>query len=83
MNYDALEDNYWANQRERVEQLRKYISNRPRVGDGRVVPEDESLSIGDGNRLSMAVMFIDICGFPSRGMETLDEQDTMLRILNL
>lgn len=83
MNYDALEDNYWTNQQVRVEQLRKNISNRPKVGDGRVVPEDESLSIGDGRRLSMAVMFIDICGFSSRAMETLDEQDNMLRVLNL
>lgn len=31
----------------------------------------------------MAVMFIDICGFSSRGMETSEEQDMMLRILNL
>lgn len=83
MNYDALDDNYWTKQRERVEQLRKNISNRPKVGDGRVVPEDESLSIGDGKRLSMAIMFIDICGFSSRAMETLDEQDMMLRVLNL
>lgn len=83
MNYDTLDDKYWVNQRERVEQLRKNISTRPKVGDGRVVPEDESLSIGDGRRLSMAVMFIDICGFSSRGMETLDEQDMMLRVLNL
>lgn len=83
MNYDALDDNYWANQRERVEQLRKNISNRPKIGEGRVVPEDESLSIGNGRRLSMAVMFIDICDFSSRGMETVDEQDTVLRVLNL
>jgi adenylate cyclase len=83
MNYDALDDSYWTNQRDRVEQLRKNILNRPKIGEGRVVPEDESLSIGDGKRLSMAVMFIDICGFSSRGMETLDEQDMMLRVLNL
>lgn len=83
MNYDALDDNYWENQRVRIEQLRKNISNRPKIGDGRIVPEDESLSIGDGKRLSMAVMFIDICGFSSRAMETLDEQDMTLRVLNL
>lgn len=83
MNYDALDATYWTSQRERVEELRKKIAGRPKIGDGRVVPEDESLSIGDGKRLSMAVMFIDICGFSSRGMETLEEQDLMLRILNL
>lgn len=83
MNYDALDESYWANQRERIEQLRKNISSRPKIGDGRVVPEDESLSIGNGKRLSMAIMFIDICGFSARWMETLDEQDMMLRVLNL
>lgn len=31
----------------------------------------------------MAVMFIDICGFSSRPMETSEEQDLMLRILHL
>lgn len=83
MNYDALNAEYWAVQRERVEQLRKKIADRPKIGDGRVVPDDDSLSIGNGKRLWMAVMFIDICDFSSRGMETLEEQDLMLRILNL
>ena len=83
MNYDALDATYWNTQRDRVEQLRRKIADRPKIGSGRVVPEDESLSIGDGKRLSMAVMFMDICGFSSRGMETLEEQDLMLRILNL
>lgn len=83
MNYDALDAAYWAKQRDRIEQLRQKIANRPTVGDGRIVPEDDSLAIGDGRRLWMAVMFIDICGFSSRGMETVEEQDLMLRVLNL
>lgn len=83
MNYEALDATYWTAQKERVEQLREKISGRPAVGDGRLVPDDESLSIGNGRRLWMAVMFIDICGFSSRGMETVEEQDLMLRMLNL
>lgn len=83
MNYDALEQAYWEAQKQRVESLRAKISQRPSIGDGRVVPIDNDLSIGDGRRLSMAVMFIDICGFSSRPMETTEEQDLMLRILNL
>ena len=75
MNYDALDSIYWAAQQDRVEQLRKKISSRPTVGDGRLVPEDDSLSIGDGRRLLMAVMFIDICDFSSRGMESIEEQN--------
>jgi class 3 adenylate cyclase len=83
MNYDGLQDSYWRSQCERVEELRKKISARPKVGEGRVVPDDEALSLGDGRRLGMAVMFLDICGFSGRGMETIEEQDLMLRVLNL
>jgi adenylate cyclase len=83
LNYDALDTSYWAAQKDRIEQLRKNIASRPKIGDGRVVPEDESLSIGDGRRLSMAVMYLDICEFSSRGMATLEDQDLMLRVLNL
>lgn len=83
MNYDGVQDSYWRSQIDRVEELRKKISARPKPGEGRVVPDDDALSIGDGKRLSMAVMFIDICGFSSRPMETLEEQDLTLRVLNL
>lgn len=83
MIYDGLQDSYWRSQIERVEELRKKISARPKSGEGRVVPDDDALSIGDGKRLSIAVMFIDICGFSSRPMETLEEQDLTLRVLNL
>lgn len=83
LNYDALEKTYWEAQKQRIENLRQKISGRPSIGDGRVVPADEDLSIGDGRRLKMAVMFIDICGFSSRPMGTSEEQDLMLRILNL
>lgn len=83
MDYNGLQKSYWRSQAERVEELRKKISARPQVGEGRVVPDDEALSLGDGRRLKMAVMFLDICGFSSRGMETLEEQDLMLRVLNL
>lgn len=83
MDYDALQAAYWRSQCERIEELRRKISARPKVGEGRVVPEDDALSLGDGRRLQMAVMFLDICGFSGRGMETTDEQDLTLRILNL
>ena len=83
MDYDGLQDSYWRTQIERVEELRKKISARPKLGEGRIVPGDDALSIGDGKRLSMAVMFMDICGFSNRPMETLEEQDLTLRVLNL
>jgi class 3 adenylate cyclase len=83
MDYDGLQDIYWRAQCERVEELRRKISARPRIGEGRVVPDDDSLSLGDGRCLDMAVMFLDVCGFSSRGMETIEEQDLMLRVLNI
>lgn len=83
MNYDALELSYWEIQIKRISSLVEKISARPTIGNGRVVPDDADLSIGDGRRLSMAVMFIDICGFSGRPMETIEEQDLTLRVLNL
>jgi len=83
MNYDALEQRYWGDQQRRVSSLVQKIQARPSLSNGRVVPEDADLSIGDGRRLSMAVMFIDICGFSSRPMETLTDQENTLRCLNL
>lgn len=83
MNYDALTEAYWRAQSERVEALRQKISSRPSIGAGRVVPEDDDLTIGDGRRLYMAVMFLDISRFSGRMLETVEEQDLMLRVLNL
>lgn len=83
MDYNGLTEDYWKKQQERVEDLRKKIAARPVIGDGREVPEDTALSFGDGKRLSMAIMFIDICDFSQRGMETVEEQDLTLRVLNL
>ncbi|MBS0324335.1 MAG: hypothetical protein JSR19_10865, partial [Proteobacteria bacterium] len=75
MNYDGLTKTYWDEQIARIEKLRQKIASRPKVGNGNTVPDDDDLAIGQGRRLSMAVMFIDICGFSSRELETLDEQD--------
>lgn len=83
MNYEDLTETYWQQQKERVEQLRNRISQRPPIGDGRTVPNDDSLTLGDGRRMSMAIMFLDICGFSNRKMSTLEEQDLTLRVLNL
>ena len=47
-----------------------------------MVPEDEALSLGDGRRLNVAVMFLTL-RILTGGIETIEEQDLMLRILNL
>ena len=83
MEYDGLEKSYWQTQCERVEELRRKISARPQIGEGRLVPDDDALSLGDGRNLKMAIMFLDICGFSNRDMMTVEEQDLTLRVLNL
>ncbi len=83
MNYDGLESAYWTAQIERVERLRGRIADRAGAPVGRVVPDDTDLSIGSGRRLDLTVLFLDISGFSQRPSGTADEQELMLRVLNL
>ncbi len=83
MNYDGLERSYWDSQIERIERLRTKIGVRAASPIGRVIPDDTDLAIGTGRRLKLTVMFIDISGFSQRRSVTLDEQELMLRALNL
>lgn len=83
MNYDGLETGYWSAQVTRVEKLRQRISERAAASVGQVVPDDADLTIGAGRRLNLTVMFIDISGFSQRPSNTAEEQELMLRVLNL
>lgn len=83
MNYDGLEQSYWEAQIQRVERLRQKIATRAEVSAGRVIPDDADLAIGSGRRLQATVVFIDISNFSSRPSATQEEQEMMLRILNL
>lgn len=83
VNYDVLDRGYWQSQVERVVALRDKISARPNTESGRAVPDDEDLVIGQGRRLQLAVMFIDISSFSSRPSESAQDQEMMLRVLNL
>jgi len=84
MDYDRLTSSYWQEQVNRVVQMRDKIAARTNwVEEGRVVPEDEDLIIGTGRRLDMAIMFLDLCSFSGRPSETLQEQEMLLRALNL
>ena len=84
MDYEQLEKGYWLNQVSRVQSFRAKIAARERVVvEGRVLPEEEDLSIGTGRRLSMAILFIDLCGSSSRPCESLEEQDLLVRAYDL
>jgi class 3 adenylate cyclase len=83
MNYDGLQTAYWQSQIARVGALRDKIAATDPTQPGRVVPDEEDLAIGQGRRLRMAVLFLDISGFSSRPSETEDEQRLLLKVLNL
>jgi adenylate cyclase len=83
MNYDGLTLNYFQQQIERIKNLREKIVARSESSPGRVIPGDEDLAIGEGRRLNMAVMFLDISGFSKRPSETQPEQELLLKVLNL
>jgi class 3 adenylate cyclase len=50
---------------------------------GRTIPDVDGLLIGDARRLTLAILFLDICKFSSINSATLDEQTRVLTILNL
>ena len=83
MKYDGLYADYWSNQTARVEALRKKISSGTVTAFGRLIPDESDLVIGTGRRLDATIMFTDICGFSNRQSSTADEQQMMLRVLNL
>lgn len=53
------------------------------IRNGRVVPADDDLPIGDARRLKLAVLFLDICGFSRIPSEEETQQDQVFEILNL
>ncbi len=83
MNYDGLEQRYWEQQTARVHALRERITARSEARPGRLVPDDADLVIGTGRRINAAIMFTDICSFSVRSSSTAEEQEMMLRVLNL
>jgi len=66
MNYDGLTASYWNEQAQRIEDLRKKVNAQSVVSSARTVPDDESLVIGSGRRLNVAIMFLDISDPSSR-----------------
>lgn len=65
-----------------TDRLRKMQGILPIV-NGRVIPDDDDLIIGDARRFRLAVLFLDICKFSN--IESYDgaDQDRVLTILNL
>jgi class 3 adenylate cyclase len=83
MRFDGLDAKYWEEQVTRVATASARIREGDQPADGRVVPEAEDLVIGAGRRMRMAVLFLDISGFSDLPSETVEEQDLLMRALNL
>jgi adenylate cyclase len=74
----------WNETRQQVQDTVTRINQRNEVSvSGRVVPEDDHLAIGTGSRMKLAVLFLDICGFSSWESANHEDQDNVLRVLNL
>jgi adenylate cyclase len=86
INYNGLSSTYWQKQKERVSDMVNRLRQQSFTKEGRDIPDPNSsgsLAIGEGRRIMACVMFLDICGFSKRPMETPVEQDLMLRIISL
>ncbi len=66
MNFEGMQTSYWNSQIQRVEELRRKISQGSSTTDGRVIPDADDLAIGAGRRLPLTILFTDICAFSSR-----------------
>lgn len=83
-SFDYLPSSYWERQVDRVNDITRRIRNQSVASSpGRIVPNSDDLVIGTGRRLDAAVMFLDISRFSERRSNTVDEQEMMLRVLNL
>jgi class 3 adenylate cyclase len=65
--------------KKRLQQLNSILP----VTSGRTVPDDDDLIIGGARRLKLAVLFLDICGFSRIANGDDNEQDRVLKLLNL
>lgn len=84
MNYDRLEPEYLKTQTSRIVDILDKMQEREQsVSRGTQVPNDGTLALGTGKVLSMAVVFMDICGFSKRFSETKEEQQIILDAFNL
>jgi len=83
MKYDGLTSAYWDEQGQRIEEMRAKVNAQTIVADGRTVPDDDSLVIGSGRRMNVAILFLDISGSSQRPSYTEEEQLVNLRVSNL
>lgn len=80
----AFNLSYWEKQKTRLlSTLKNLGSVQDPIQSGRVIPDEQAISFGLGRRLKMAILFLDISGFSALPSESLNEQEVLLRVLNL
>lgn len=81
---EELSESYHEAQLARVKASRdRIVEVRQLVSAGRTIPDTSDLAIGSGRRLEATVLFLDISKFSMRPSESAEEQDLLLRVLNL
>jgi adenylate cyclase len=81
---DVLTEAYHTAQLNRIVAARdRIVESAKLIATGKVIPEAPDLAIGTGRRLEATVLFLDISKFSHRPAETTEEQELLLRILNL
>lgn len=84
MQTTLLAKTHWNTIEQRVSATIKALRQRTdQSTKGRQIPGEESLLIGDGKQLNLAVLFLDICGFTSWKSASFKNQDDILTIFNL
>lgn len=79
----ATSDSKIRESEERFEKRLKRLGEILPIRGGRVVPNDDDLMIGDARRLKLAVLFVDICRFSQIPSFEDDEQENVLKVINL
>lgn len=84
MDNRSITKTHWNTIQERIEATIKALQHRrDQTNMGKQVPAEESLIIGEGRQLFLAVLFLDICGFTSWKSTTFEDQDNILTLFNL
>lgn len=83
-NLNALPRMYFARQRVRVRNTEERVLKAPSSSRaGRVFPTSGDLPIGRGRHLQAAVMFLDICKFSGRNMDTQFDQTLLMNSITV
>jgi adenylate cyclase len=83
VNTDHLTKTAWKDMVDTFSQTIADINQTDELAQsGRLIPDDDSLPIGTGRRLHLAVMFLDICRYSSWDSATHVEQEQVLRVMN-